>query len=61
MTQDVDTLRRLAEQAYSRWRAYDALRPRDQAADDEGIRLKAELDHAAQALFAARRPSLASR
>lgn len=53
-------LRRQAERAYARWRACDAQRPRDQAPDAEGRRLKSELDLAARALFSARRPSLTS-
>ena len=41
---DLDTLRRRVEQAYARWRACDAQRPRDQAADEECARLKHDYD-----------------
>ncbi len=53
--EDIPTLRRRAEKAYARWRACDAQRPRDHAADEECTQLKAELDLAAKALFTARK------
>lgn len=57
--QDLDMLlRSRAEHAYARWRACAAQRARNQGADVECTRLKAELDLAAQSLFWARRPSL---
>jgi hypothetical protein len=56
--EEIEQVRRRAETAYARWRACDAQRPPDQAADEECKRLKAELDLAARELFAARRPSL---
>lgn len=54
---DIETLRRQAEQAYARWRACDAQRPRDKAADEECTRLKHEYDLADEAYLRARRPS----
>lgn len=57
---DLDTLRRRVEQAYARWRACDAQRPRDQAADKECARLKHDYDLADAAYLRARKPSVAS-
>lgn len=54
---DREMLRRQAEQAYARWRACDAQRPRDEAADEECSRLKNEYDLADQAYLRARRSS----
>ena len=52
---DKESLRRQAEQAYARWRACDAERPRDAAADLECARLKREYDLADEAYLRARR------
>jgi K+-sensing histidine kinase KdpD len=59
--EEIDALRRLAEKAHAQWRVCHSQRPRDQAAEEECTRLKAERDLAAKALFAARRPSLSMR
>jgi hypothetical protein len=55
---DLDTLRRRAEQAYARWRACDAQRPRDGATDVECTRLKNEYDLADHEYLRARKPSV---
>jgi hypothetical protein len=52
---DLDALRREADYAYARWRACDALRPRDRTINDECVRLKINLDVAEAAMNAARR------
>ena len=54
---EIDALRRQAEQAYAQWRACDSQRRRQPAAGADCTPLKADLDLAAKALFAARRPS----
>jgi hypothetical protein len=40
---ELDTLKANAEEAYRRWRAFDALRPFDQANDARGRELLVEL------------------
>lgn len=55
---EIDALRRQAEQAYAQWRACDSQRRRQPAAGEDCTPLKADLDLAAKALFTARRPSL---
>lgn len=54
MAENLATLRSRAEHAYARWRACDAQRPRDAAADEECARLKHELDLAEEAVRVAR-------
>lgn len=54
--EEINELRRRAESAYARWRACDAQRPRDKAADEECTRLKRDLDIAEKALRRLRRP-----
>jgi hypothetical protein len=58
---EIDTLRRQAEAAYTRWRACARQQPSRQTADEECAQHKAERDQAAKALFVARRPSLSIR
>ena len=58
---EIDALRRQAEQAYAQWRACDSQRRRQPAAGADCTPLKVELDHVAEALFKARRPSLSMR
>jgi hypothetical protein len=57
---DLDTLRRRAERAYARWRACDAQRPRDRAADEECARLKHDYDLADEIYLRARKPSVSA-
>ncbi|MEO8230401.1 MAG: hypothetical protein ABI628_11665 [Chloroflexota bacterium] len=61
MIDDLDTLRRRAERAYARWRAYDAQRPLNQAPDEECVRLKNELDLAEDAVRRVRQQHLSKR
>jgi hypothetical protein len=58
---EIDALRRQAEKAYAQWRACDSEWRRHQSSDQDCTSLKAELDLAVKALFAARRPSLSIR
>ena len=58
-SEDIESIRRRTEAAYARWRACVVSRQR--STDEHCNPLKADLDVAAQALFAARRPSIAGR